>query len=121
MTGDLVLRSSISFLVFDRRYAFSILHDFQGGTIGTSLFQRIYRAFMRNDRLSNKESVWNRGKATPSLEMNDFSHPFLLSILTISRNVQFPDEESIISTFNIHDFYQGVRVAKKRRANPYMI
>ena len=72
----------------------------QGGTIGTPLLQGFYRAFIRNDRLSNKELVCNHEKATPSLRISDFSHPFLLSNLTISRNVQFPNKESLISTFN---------------------
>ena len=72
----------------------------QGGTIGTSLLQGIYRAMMRNGRLSNEKSVCNHEKATPYLRIRDFSHRFPISNLTISRHVQFPNKESLISTFN---------------------
>ena len=76
------------------------LFQIQGGRLGTSLFKGFYRAFNRNDQLSNKESICDHEKATPYLELSDFSHPFLISILIISRNVQFSDKESTISTFN---------------------
>ena len=67
---------------------------FQGGRLGTSLLQGIYRAFIRNDRLSYKESLCNHEKATPYLRIRDFSHRFPISNLTISRNAQFPNKVS---------------------------
>ena len=88
-------RHRVRFLAFFR---FPFENVFQGATIGTSLLQRFYRAFIRNDRLSNKELVCNHEKVTPSLRISDFSHPFLLSNLTISISVQFPNKVSIIST-----------------------
>ena len=67
---------------------------FQGGRLGTPLFKRIYRAFIRNDRLSYKESLCNHEKTTPYLRIRDFSHRFPISNLTISRNAQFPNKVS---------------------------
>ena len=77
------------------------LFQIQGGRLGTSLFKGFYRAFNRNDQLSNKESICDHEKATPYLELSDFSHPFLLSNLTISRNVQFPNINRFDNRFDI--------------------
>ena len=56
---------------------------------------------MKNDRLSNKVSVCDHEKATPYLEISDFSQLLLLSNLTISRNVQFPNINRFDNRFDI--------------------
>ena len=88
---------------------------FEGATIGTPLFRDVLHVLKRIVDFPIKELTRTHQKTIFILEIRDVSHPFPLSNLIISRNVQFLNKESFI----LHDsppssetyIFQGERLS----------